>query len=113
MRRISKLFASLVTFGTAALVLLSASPAFAQGMDATRADRDKWLGLGAALAIGLSALGGGIGQGRASGAALEGIARNPQAYSKIFTPMILGLALIESLVIYGLLIAFLLYGKIG
>jgi F-type H+-transporting ATPase subunit c len=93
--------------------MLIASPAFAQGMDATRADRDKWLGLGAALAIGLSALGGGIGQGRASGAALEGIARNPQAYNRIFTPMILGLALIESLVIYGLLIAFLLYGKIG
>jgi F-type H+-transporting ATPase subunit c len=113
MRRISKLTASLVTFGTAALVMLIASPAFAQGMDATRADRDKWLGLGAALAIGLSALGGGIGQGRASGAALEGIARNPQAYNRIFTPMILGLALIESLVIYGLLIAFLLYGKIG
>jgi len=113
MRRISKLFASLVTFGTAAIVMLIASPAFAQGMDATRADRDKWLGLGAALAIGLSALGGGIGQGRASGAALEGIARNPQAYNRIFTPMILGLALIESLVIYGLLIAFRLYGKIG
>ena len=84
MRRISKLTASLVTFGTAALVMLIASPAFAQGMDATRADRDKWLGLGAALAIGLSALGGGIGQGRASGAALEGIARNPQAYNRIF-----------------------------
>ena len=113
MRRISKLFASLVTFGTAAIVMLIASPAFAQGMDATRADRDKWLGLGAALAIGLSALGGGIGQGRASGAALEGIARNPQAYNRIFTPMILGHAHIESLVIYGLLIAFLLYGKIG
>jgi F-type H+-transporting ATPase subunit c len=113
MRRISKLTAALVTFGTAALVMLIASPAFAQGMDAARADRDKWLGLGAALAIGLSALGGGIGQGRASGAALEGIARNPQAYNRIFTPMILGLALIESLVIYGLLIAFLLYGKIG
>ena len=45
--------------------------------------------------------------------AVEGISRNPQASNKIFTPMILGLALIESLVIYGLVIAFLLYGKIG
>ena len=44
---------------------------------------------------------------------VEGISRNPQASNKIFTPMILGLALIESLVIYGLVIAFLLYGKIG
>jgi F-type H+-transporting ATPase subunit c len=37
----------------------------------------------------------------------------PAGLNKIFTPMILGLALIESLVIYGLVIAFLLYGKIG
>jgi F-type H+-transporting ATPase subunit c len=113
MRRISKLFASFIAFGTAAAVMLAASPAFAQAADAARADRDKWLGLAAALAIGLSALGGAIGQGRAAGSALEGIARNPQASGKIFVPMIVGLALIESLVIYGLLIAFQLYGKIG
>ena len=113
MRRISKLFAPLAAFGTAVAVFLSTNPVFAQSAEAVRADRDKWLGLGAALAIGLSALGGGIGQGRAAGSAVEGISRNPQAYNKIFTPMILGLALIESLVIYGLVIAFLLYGKIG
>ncbi|HEY8925014.1 MAG TPA: ATP synthase F0 subunit C [Polyangia bacterium] len=58
-------------------------------------------------------MGGALGQGRAAGAALEGIARNPQASGKIFVPMIVGLALIESLVIYGLLIAFQLFGKIG
>jgi F-type H+-transporting ATPase subunit c len=113
MRRISKSFASLFALGVAAAVVLTASPAFAQSMDAARADRDKWLGLAAALAIGLSALGGAIGQGRAAGSALEGIARNPQASGKIFVPMIVGLALIESLVIYGLLIAFQLFGKIG
>ena len=113
MRRISKSLASLFALGVAAAVVLTASPAFAQSMDAARADRDKWLGLAAALAIGLSALGGAIGQGRAAGSALEGIARNPQASGKIFVPMIVGLALIESLVIYGLLIAFQLFGKIG
>jgi F-type H+-transporting ATPase subunit c len=113
MRRISKPFASFFALGTTAAILLVASPAFAQGIDAARADRDKWLGLAAALAIGLSALGGAIGQGRAAGSALEGIARNPQASGKIFVPMIVGLALIESLVIYGLLIAFQLFGKIG
>lgn len=113
MRRTSKLYIALVTLGAAAIALLASSPAFAQGADAAIADRDKWLGLGAALAIGLSALGGGIGQGHAAGAALEGIARNPQASGKIFVPMIVGLALIESLVIYGLLIAFQLSGKIG
>jgi F-type H+-transporting ATPase subunit c len=112
MRRMSKLYASIATFGTAVVVFLSATPAFAQSIDAVRADRDKWLAIGAALAVGLAALGGGIGQGRAAGMAVEGISRNPQAYNKIFTPMILGLALIESLVIYGAVIAFLLYGKI-
>ena len=67
------------------------------------------IALGAGLAIGL---GGGIGQGIAMSGALEGIARNPNAYDKIFTPMIIGLALIESLVIYALVIAFMLQGRI-
>ena len=79
-------------------------------------DPNSWLGyvgLGAGLAIGLAALGGSLGQGRAAAAALEGIARNPQASGKIMTPMIIGLALIESLVIYGLLIGIFLNGHIG
>jgi F-type H+-transporting ATPase subunit c len=114
MPRMPKFVTSLISLGVAAVAMLASSPAFAQASaDVARADRDKWLGIGAALAIGLSALGGAIGQGRAAGSALEGIARNPQASGKIFVPMIVGLALIESLVIYGLLIAFQLYGKIG
>jgi len=102
------------TFTFVVLVLAGAT-AFAQGgaADAMLADRDKWLGLGAALAIGIAALGGALGQGRAAAAALDGIARNPQANAKIFIPMIVALALIESLVIYGLIIAFGLSGKIG
>lgn len=70
------------------------------------------LAIGAGLAIGLAAVGGGIGQGRAAGAALEGVARNPEAASKVMTPMIIALALIESLVIYALVIAFMLQSKI-
>ena len=70
------------------------------------------IALGAGLAISLAALGGSIGQGMAMKGALEGIARNPNASDKIFTPMIIGLALIESLVIYALVIAFILQGKI-
>ncbi len=70
------------------------------------------IALGAGLAIGIAALGGGIDQGMAMRGALEGIARNPNATDKIFTSMIIGLALIESLVIYGLVIAFMLQGKI-
>ena|SRR5690349_2309984 len=74
----------------------------------TKASQNGFIALGAGLAIGLAALGCGIGQGRAAGSALDGIARNPGAADKIRGPMILGLALIESLAIYALVIAFLL-----
>ena len=70
------------------------------------------IALAAGLGLGIAAFGGAMGQGRAAAAALEGIARNPGASDKIFTPFILGLALIESLVIYALVIAFILSGKI-
>ena len=70
------------------------------------------LALGSGIGIGIAAGAGGIGQGRATAAALSGIARNPGAAAKIQTPMIIGLALIESLVIYALAITFLLQAKI-
>lgn len=70
------------------------------------------LALGAGLGIGIAAFGGALGQGRAAASALEGIARNPEASGKVMTPMIIALALIESLVIYALVIAFMLLGKI-
>ena len=68
--------------------------------------------LSAAIAIGLAVIGGTFGQSKAAAAALEGIARNPEAQGKIFTPMILAMAIIESLVILGFVIAFVLQGKI-
>ena len=67
--------------------------------------------IGAGIAVGLGVLGGTLGQGRAAASALEGIARNPGAASKIQTPMILGLALIESLVLIAFAIAWQLQGK--
>jgi F-type H+-transporting ATPase subunit c len=70
------------------------------------------IAIGAGLAIGLAAIGGGLGQGKAVASALEGIARNPGAAGKIVTPMIIGLAMIESLVIYGLVVALILVFKI-
>jgi F-type H+-transporting ATPase subunit c len=87
-------------------LLLIANPALAAG----EANGD--VAMAAGLAIGIAAVGGAVGQGRAAAAALEGIARNPQASGKLFTPMIIGLALIESLVIYALVIAFQLAGKV-
>ena len=69
--------------------------------------------LAMALAIGLGAFGPGIGIGLIGKGALEALGRNPEAAGKLFTPMIIGLALIESLVIYAFVIAFLLQGKIA
>jgi F-type H+-transporting ATPase subunit c len=71
-------------------------------------DPRSWAAIGAGVAIGLAVLGGGLGQGRAAAAALEGISRNPGAQPKIMTPFILGLALIESLVLFALAVAILL-----
>lgn len=85
--------------------LMFAAPALAQeaGHMASSSDGLKFLGAG--IAISISVLGGALGQGKAAAAALDGIARNPAASGKILVPMILGLALIESLVIYALIIA--------
>jgi len=67
-----------------------------------------WLGLAAGLGIGLAAFGGAIGQGRAVGSAMEGLARNPGAYDEVFTPFIIGIALVESLVIYAFVVSLLI-----
>ena len=68
--------------------------------------------LGAGLAIAIAALGGALGQGRVGAAAMEGIARNPQAQKVMFIPMIIVLALIESFVIFSFAVAMILAGKI-
>jgi F-type H+-transporting ATPase subunit c len=96
----------------AAVAFLASSAAFAA--DGTGGGtRELGLAIGAGLAVGLAALGGGLGQGRAASSALDGIARNPQASGKIFTPMIIALALTESLVLLSWLIASGLSGKIA
>jgi F-type H+-transporting ATPase subunit c len=89
--------------------LMISSLAFAQegGAHAASASKDSFALLGAAIGIAIAAFGGAMGQGKAAAAALEGIARNPAAADKIFTPMLLGLALIESLVLLAWLVAFI------
>jgi F-type H+-transporting ATPase subunit c len=80
---------------------------------ATQADPTKaFIAIAAGFGIALAAFGGALGQGRTASTALDGIARNPGASGKLFVPMILGLALIESLVIYSLIISFQLVGKL-
>ncbi len=70
------------------------------------------LGIGAGLAIGLAGLGCGIAQGLTGAGATQGIARNPGAAGQIQTPMIITLALIESISLYGLVIAILLINQL-
>lgn len=67
--------------------------------------------LGAAFAIGFAAAAGAIGQGRGITAACEAMGRNPGAAGPVRITMIIGLALIESLVIYSLIIAFMILAK--
>lgn len=83
---------------------LLATAAFAED---GAASGDKFSSIAAAIAIGIAVFGGAAGQGKAASAALEGIARNPTAQGKIFVPMIISLALIESLVLLAFVIAFI------
>jgi F-type H+-transporting ATPase subunit c len=107
----SKLSLSLAAFAVTAFL---PAVAFAQqAAAANKFDASGWIGLAAGIAIGMAALGGTLAQGRATSAALEGISRNPGAAARIQTPMILGLALIESLVLLAFVVAFLLNGKIN
>ena len=99
-----------------AFVLLAAAfasvPAFAQEAVAAAANSNNGIyALSAGLAMGIAAFGGALAQGKIGAAAMDGIARNPQAQGNMFVSMIIGLVLIESLVIYALVIAFLLVGK--
>ncbi len=89
-----------------AVTTLASVAAFAQ--DAAHNTSSAGLvAIGAGIAIGLAVFGGTSAQGKAAAAALEGIARNPAAGDKLFTPLILSLALIESLVILAFLVAFI------
>jgi F-type H+-transporting ATPase subunit c len=71
----------------------------------------KWSYVAAAFVLGIAAAFGALGQGRAIAASVEGIARNPSAGAAIRGAMIIGLALVESLVIYALVIAFIMVFK--
>jgi F-type H+-transporting ATPase subunit c len=88
---------------------VTATPAMAaEGADGSRG----WVALAAGLAVGIAAVGAGLGQGRAVAAAMESIGRNPNCADRIQTPMILGIAFMEALAIYALVIAFQLQGKV-
>ncbi len=70
------------------------------------------LALAGGLGVAIAAVGGGLGQGRAIAAALEGTARQPEAGGRLMTVLILGLAFIESLTIYAFVLGILLLGRL-
>ncbi len=96
-----------------ALVILMASPIVAMAQEATPAGGHSsgLIGLGIGLGLGIAALGCGMGQGKLAASAMESIGRNPNSTNQLFVPMIIGLAFVESLTLYSLVISFLLLGK--
>ena len=92
------------------MMLLSAGVALAADGDGDSSRG--MIALAAGLGIGIAAVGAGLGQGRAVAAAMESIGRNPNSADRIQTPMIIGIAFIEALAIYALVIAFTLSGSV-
>ena len=99
-----KLRKSLLALGTFALTI-GATVAFAEEGAAAAASASSFNGFASAIAISIAVYGGAVAQSKTAVAALEAIGRNPAAQGKIFVPMIIGLALIESLVLYAFVIA--------
>ena len=95
---------SLIFFFLAAVLMTVATPAFAQGGAA--AASNQWVVITAGFAMAIASGVCGLAQGRATAAACEGMARNPGAADAIRFALILGLALIESLALYTLVIIF-------
>jgi F-type H+-transporting ATPase subunit c len=93
----------------AVVAVLVATPAFAAD------DANLWrgyVGIGFGLALGLAVLGGTLGQAMAAASAFQSIARNPAAAGKLNAPFFVGLALIESLVLFGWVMVFLVQSSV-
>jgi F-type H+-transporting ATPase subunit c len=100
MRKLQNLFMALA-------VLCLAVPAFADGGSTAI----NLIPVGAGLGMGLAAAGCGLGQGKATSSATEALARNPGARGGIMTLLVLGLAFIESLTLFTLVIVFAVVAK--
>ncbi len=99
MRKIMMLFFALVALMTVAM------PAYAQAGGAA-AGGANWVAIASGFGIAIAAGLAGLGQGRVGAAACEAMARNPAARPAIQLALILGLAFIESLVLFTLVIIF-------
>jgi F-type H+-transporting ATPase subunit c len=96
---------SLISSGVA----LAAAEGAAAGADSQKGVA---IAISAGVAVAIAAFGAALGQGRVGAAAMESIGRNPNAADKLFLPLVLTLALLEALALYGFVIAILLQGKI-
>ena len=116
MRKLGK-FSAITSMVTAAVI---ASPLLAMAQESATAAAQAGaneihkglIALAANVGIGIAAFGSALGQGRMAASAMESIGRNPNSAGQIFTPMIIGLAFIEALTLYALVIAFFLQAKI-
>jgi F-type H+-transporting ATPase subunit c len=109
MKRLFSLLGAL--FGTlvgSSIAMAAAEGAAAGGDSQVKAATAIAAGLGVAIA----AFGAALGQGRVGAAAMESIGRNPNAADKLFLPLVLSLALLEALALYGFVIAIILTGKL-
>jgi F-type H+-transporting ATPase subunit c len=118
----NKVFAGLLAV---AIMTVCVMPAFAQEKEkkseavqvaeaaAPVGKSASYVGLALAFGLGLAAFGGALGQSNAIGKAVDAVARQPEAGGRIQGMMIIGLALIETLVIYMLLICFMWGDKVG
>ncbi|HSS21726.1 MAG TPA: ATP synthase F0 subunit C [Pyrinomonadaceae bacterium] len=97
-----------------AAVLMTTMTAFAQapGAEPANVSYKGYVAIAAGIGFAIAVFGGAIGQSRIGAAACEGAARNPGAAPKIQVMMILGLALIESLVLFALLVVFAVVAKV-
>ena len=99
-------FTMLATLLFASLAM-AAGPG-AGGASATLGSFFSYAVIAAGIGIGIAAFGTGVGQGLAVKSSVEGIARNPEASGKITVTMLIGLAMIESLCIYALVVALII-----
>ena len=92
-----------------AICLLTGDVAFAEGGE----DFKGYIGLGMGLGMGFAVLGAGIGQGMAARGMYESVSRNPAAAGKLNAPFYVGMAFIESLVIFTFVVAIFLNGALA
>ena len=102
----------LTFFGVLFTALMGSGVAIAADSAGADSQTKAAIAIAAGLGVAIAAFGAALGQGRVGAAAMESIGRNPNAADRLFLPLVLTLALLEALALYGFVIAILLQGKI-